>query len=206
MARGGRHAAVLALTALTGLAGCGDATPLQDLRESNTTVMRALMGTSRPPPDSGQNQVEYVQDTTCPPIEIRTGAEHFDIYEDDAIREPLNVRYQATISRVARECDHRDTYLAIEFGFAGRVLIGPKGTPGTVTLPVRAVFAGKGDQELWSKNFEIPVTIAPGEESKFFAHVTDELVYQYREGDQLKDFIIYIGFTAADQPLRVGAR
>jgi len=177
---------------------CGDATPLQDFRDSNAALYAFLTGTgSRPPSSAPRGEEEEV--LVCPEIEARQDAVYYDIYAAKELRDPKNVRYQAVINKFARQCDFQSDYFAIKLGFAGRVLVGPAGGPGEVTLPVRAELAGKGDQVVWSKTYKIQVTVPPESGSQFFAQVTDDLVYQPRFGEKLEDFRVYIGFEKEDE-------
>lgn len=189
-----------ALSLLMFAAACGDATPLQDFRDSNTALLAFLMGTGGPPPDRGKAKGNDEEILICPEIVVRQNEVYYDFYAPNALHDPKNVRYQAVISKKARQCDFRPDYIAIKLGFAGRVLVGPAGGPGEVTLPVRAEFAGKGDKVVWTKTYKIKVTLPPNSESQFFAHVTDDLVYQLRYGEKLDDFRIYVGFEKEDEP------
>jgi hypothetical protein len=187
-----------ALVMLLLVAACGNATPLQDFRDSNAAFYAFLTGTGSRPPSS-PSQAEGEEVLVCPEVETHQDAAYYDVYDPKAPHEDKNVRYQAVINKFARQCDFQPDYFAIKLGFAGRVLVGPAGGPGQVTLPVRAELAGKGDKVVWTKTYKVPVTIPPNLGSQFFAQVTDDLVYQPRFGDKMEDFRLYIGFAKEDE-------
>lgn len=81
----------------------------------------------------------------CPSLRIRSGTEAIRIYSKGADREdPNNVRYQATITKVARECRYVGDNLEITIGARGRLITGPAGKSGEFKMPIRvAVQEGK---------------------------------------------------------------
>lgn len=148
--------------------------------------------------DTKPPEVDY-ESLPCPPAEIRTSGTTYTIYARGELPGPKVIRYQGTLIRVSRECNFRPGDFSVRFGFAGRVLVGPMGGEGTLTLPVKAEFATTGDRVVWSKVYKIPVTIAAGQTSVPFSHVTDDLVYQPKPGEPLYDFRLYLGFETPDE-------
>jgi hypothetical protein len=178
------------------VSACGGANPFDDNKKDDVAFLRKVLGTEGQPTRFAQP--EELEVDTCPQVEVRQEAEHYSMY---APRQPLdakNLRYEAVFSKTARQCDLRPDYVAIRYGFAGRLIVGPAGEPADVTLPVRVVFAGKNDRVVWSKRFKITVTIPPDAGSQFFTHVDDDLVYQLRIGEKLDDFRIYMGFDTEE--------
>jgi hypothetical protein len=58
-----------------------------------------------------------------------------------------DLRYQATISKIARECSVTAGQITARIGIQGRVIAGPAGAPPSVQVPVRVavVQAGVGE-------------------------------------------------------------
>lgn len=195
--RGAAAMAPLALTLALALAACGDTTPLDDASDSYQMIRGLLLGTSKGPRrDEPAYEEEY--DPACPKMEIVSGNAYYAVYPGNAVPEPNNVQFQARLDRTARECRFLSDQVAIKFGFSGRLLLGPKGAPGSVTLPLTVSFAGKGDKVVWSKDYQVPVSIAPGEESKQFVHIADDLVYQFRPGEDPEVFRLYVSFKETE--------
>lgn len=187
-------------------AACGQVTSLQDSSDRDASFIRRLLGTEGQPTAFERPPEEEV--LVCPPVEVLKETAYYELYVPKQSPEAKNLRYQAVFSKTARECDFRSDYVAIKYGFAGRVIVGPAGGPGQVTLPLRVEFAGKGDKVIWSRQIKIPVTIPPGVGSQLYTHVGDDLVYQLRYGEKLDDFRIYVGFDKEDGGTRplAGAR
>ena len=56
--------------------------------------------------------------------------------------------HRGEITKMARECQLYSDRVVVKYGFAGRVLLGPKGAPGTVTLAVTIRVAGADQKTL----------------------------------------------------------
>ena len=76
-------------------------------------------------------------DLDCPSVEIRQGASTYSQSVEDNGSTALSLRYQANFVRFARECVQRGGNVTLKVGIEGRLILGPAGTPGEVTLPVR---------------------------------------------------------------------
>src|SRR5205807_1091072 len=97
---------------------------------------------STPPPKDLAGKPHYTaadfsKDTYCPPVVIRSGTEAMSLYDKGHDADPEYVRFLGSIGRTARECHLDGDGLSIKVGVSGRVVAGPKGSPGTVTLPLR---------------------------------------------------------------------
>ena len=58
-----------------------------------------------------------------------------------------DLRYQATITRTARDCTQNGDQITARIGIQGRVIAGPAGTPPTVEIPLRVAVVQGGVQE-----------------------------------------------------------
>ena len=56
----------------------------------------------------------------------------------------LDLRYQATIVRTARECRVNSGIMTMKVGIEGRVITGPAGGPGTVNVPICLALVQEG--------------------------------------------------------------
>jgi hypothetical protein len=135
----------------------------------------------------------------CPQAIVRDSATHYTIYARDEIPDAKAIRYQGTLNRVSRECKFGPDGFTMKHGFAGRVLLGPKGSPGSVTLPVRVDLVGTREHIVWSKVYKIEAVIGPGQTSVPFVHVADDIAYQPKQGEFLRDFRVNVGFDVTEQ-------
>jgi len=127
----------------------------------------------------------------CPKIEIRSGTQSVRIYANPREPSPATIRWQAGIRDTARQCfDGPDGKMTIKIGVSGRVLAGPKGGPGDVTVPVRIAVVKFQEAVLASELYKEKVTVGEGHSTNF------RRVYQIDVPDPggERDYIIYVGF------------
>ncbi|HWK65262.1 MAG TPA: hypothetical protein VNS34_09995 [Rhizobiaceae bacterium] len=86
----------------------------------------------------------------CPAVTLRDGTTVLRTYAKGGQDDPQKLAYQASISDVTRSCTRSDTQMTINVAAAGRVVTGPAGTAGTVTLPIRVVVV-RGEEVLYSQ-------------------------------------------------------
>jgi hypothetical protein len=137
------------------------------------------------------------QSKYCPRIQIRGGTEALAVYEKGRDGDPAQLRYQASIGKTARECRNAGTQYSIKIGIAGRVVAGPKGGPGNVTIPLRVAVAHQFGSALYSELYKIPVTLSPPDFGADFAQVVDA---NLQIGPDDRDLLIYIGFDDGKPP------
>ena len=127
----------------------------------------------------------------CPKIEIRSGTQSFRKYAKPNEPSRNSVLWQASIGETARQCqDGPDGKLSIKIGVSGRVIAGPKGAPGDVTVPVRVAVVKFQEAVLSSELHKEKVTIGTDLTTGF------SRVYQVDVPDPGgdRDYIIYVGF------------
>ena len=130
----------------------------------------------------------------CPPVQILPGTDAMTVYDRGHDGDAAFVRSQGSITKTARECHALDaSTLSIKLGVAGRILAGPKGGAGTVTMPIRIAVARQHDNSvLFSKAFSVSATLAPPDFGSDFSAVFDQVQFQVKPDD--RDLIIYVGF------------
>ena len=147
-----------------------------------------------PPPV--KNAGETGGEIDCPKLDIRQGASTMVMTAPGGDGDPMKVRYQVTIARGARECTLQGSTLTMKVGLQGRVVLGPAGSPGETTVPVRYALVKEsvGDTKtVYSQLFLIPVTIGPGQTAVDFSHVDSAVTATVAKND-LDDYVMYMGF------------
>ena len=129
----------------------------------------------------------------CPGATIRQGA---GAWAQNAGQGPSNIRYQANIVQIARECAVLGDTMTIKVGVEGRVLVGPKGGAGNVTVPLRIALVQDGPQPrpIISKFYAVNVNVAQGASQQSFTQVDDDLTFPLPADKNLERYIIYVGF------------
>lgn len=128
----------------------------------------------------------------CPYVDVREGTETIRTFEAGATGEEQRLRWQATISETARECRSYPNEANYVIGVTGRVVNGPAGTPGNVTLPLRVVVLRGNEEVIFSRVQQVPVAVTPT--GGAFSLVVDDIRIQREQTDPLSNLQIYVGF------------
>jgi hypothetical protein len=129
----------------------------------------------------------------CPPVEVKIDGPAYIVYERGGEGEPSRIRYQATFSQFPRNCTDQAGTLTIRLGIAGLLISGPRGGPGSVTVPLRVQIVQDNDVIVLDRPLPTPITIPPGGVRGEFSLV-QELVVPSPPRENMR---IVIGF---DQP------
>ena len=134
-------------------------------------------------------------DLTCPPVSIRAGASTFAVAAPG--KEPVgnDLRFQATITKTARECDYSAGQITARIGIQGRVIAGPSGAPSSVQVPLRVavVQGGVSEKTIATKAYQTTVNMTESG-SEPFTLVAEDLVYPAPSAADGDTYIFYIGF------------
>jgi hypothetical protein len=143
------------------------------------------------------------QDIDCPFIDIRQGASTLTI-GPTANTDPnstnngaMAVRYQGDFVRAARECSVVAGNIVMRIGVQGRIIVGPAGGPGDVTVPLRIAVVDEtttGTKPIVTRFIPIPVRVASASENPTFTHVEDGVTFPIPPGRALERYVVYIGF------------
>ncbi|MEM8664607.1 MAG: hypothetical protein AAGF49_10860, partial [Pseudomonadota bacterium] len=110
-------------------------------------------------------------DIVCPQVRIQPKTE--SVRRDDGSGAPEELRWQASITKTARECKKTAEGTSVRVGIAGRIVEGPKGAPSTVELPVR-IAVREGGEVTYSRLEG--VSVARSGASQDWAYVEDALL------------------------------
>ena len=154
----------------------------------------SFLAAGAPGPKPATSNEGFTKSAYCPPLQVRGGTEAMTIYERGHDNEPAYIRFLASITKTARECHLQGNTLVMKIGVAGRVVAGPKGGPGSLTLPIRIAVAKQigGERPLYSQLFKIPVTVGPPDFSGAYSQVFDQVTFQVAPDD--RDLLAYVGF------------
>jgi hypothetical protein len=134
-------------------------------------------------------------DMNCPPVSIRAGASTYAVAAPGKEAVGNDLRYQATITRTARDCTRNGGEITARIGIQGRVIAGPAGAPETIEVPLRVavVQGGVSEQTIATKAYRTTVTMSESGNIPFTL-VADDVVYPAPAGAAGDSYIFYIGF------------
>ena len=136
----------------------------------------------------------YFGPNYCPDLRVREGTEMLRRFERGKQDEAGSLIWQASIGDTARECLYDlEGNLTLRIGVSGRVLAGPKGGPGAVSLPLRIAVVKYQEAVLYSDLKQLAITI-PATNSTVFRNVYEVTVPS--PGND-RDYLIYVGFDEA---------
>ncbi|MGV8936300.1 MAG: hypothetical protein ACOH2J_04205 [Allorhizobium sp.] len=163
-----------ALSLLAVLAGCNAGNP------------GAALGSGTVAPAA--SQVGVVQGT-CPAITLRDGTASYRTYAKGTKDDPTKVVYQASLAETTRACTRSETELSIAVMVQGRLVAGPMGGAGTLSMPIR-VEVTDGDQVLYSEVSKLDASLADAGQGAQFVFTKDVIV----PGSVSSFAKVYVGF------------
>ena len=114
----------------------------------------------------------------CPPVSIRAGASTYAVGLPGKQAAGSDLRYQATITRTARDCTQNGDQITARIGIQGRVIAGPAGSPATVEVPLRVAVVQGGVQEKTIATKVYRTTVSMSEAGSVpFSLVAEDMVY-----------------------------
>ena len=199
---------VIGLAACTGLAGCGaGGTPgfepesqgpaTLTSKLANLVAFNKLFPTSTPLPQT-EASVE------CPTIEVLDGTASVRTYAGQ--QSNAGVRYQFSLGDIARECSKSGSNLILKVGAEGRVLLGPSGSAGSFSVPIRVAVRNDSTQKVvYSQLNRIGAAVAPGSTETAFTYVSEPFAVPFVAHPD-EDYTVLVGFDPTGTGVAVGQK
>jgi hypothetical protein len=128
-------------------------------------------------------------------VNIRAGASTYAVGAPGKQATGNDMRYQATITRTARDCSQSGGNVVARIGIQGRVIAGPAGNPPTVEIPLRVAVVQGGVSEKTIATKVYRTTVAMDQSGNVpFSLVAEDTVYPVPPGAAGDSYIFYIGF------------
>ena len=163
-----------------------------------SNVFSSFKSQGAPGAEANANAVN--DDVECPNITVRNGAATLVVANKSSSGgEPgaLDVRYQGSIIRTARECHVSAGIMTMKVGIEGRVITGPAGGPGTVDVPMRiaVVHEGINPRTVVSKFGQEKVVVNNAVDRVTFIHVDPDISFPLpTPRSAIDSYVVYIGF------------
>ena len=124
----------------------------------------------------------------CPRVSLLEGTAYLRTYTGGNEGNPDEVIHQAVITDVTRTCRYRNGQLFMTVAAAGRVVNGPKGSPGSLDLPIR-VAVRAGENLPYSQLGRLDVAMGGG--ATQFIYRDDQIVLPE---PQMRNLQVLVGF------------
>jgi hypothetical protein len=179
------------LAALAALAACnsgpaGSIAPGSDAFSTRLGNLLAFNSMNAPGPAAASAGPRI----DCPIIQVEPGASSFRAGGESA----SSVRYQIAVGEVARECARQGDKLAVRVGVETNVVLGPAGSPGSYTAPLRIAVVRQSDEAvIVSKTYRVGGAVGASGPSQYTL-VADALTVPYINERAADDYEVVIGF------------
>ncbi|GAA6211638.1 hypothetical protein NBRC116602_13790 [Hyphomicrobiales bacterium 4NK60-0047b] len=138
------------------------------------------------------------QASLCTKFKIWDAERFLTVYDVGRYGDGLAVRYRGELTKAARECVLQPGTAHVKVGFAGRVLLGPKGQAGQVQLPLHIYLTDKKGKILKNTKISVPVSIEQGKPIGYFSMIK-KIDIPLTEGRSGKDFRLFVGFDKIEK-------
>ena len=135
----------------------------------------------------------------CPSLDIAAGDKSVTFNAPGTAGDGLGVMHRGEITNSARECAPEGSGLRVKYGFSGRVLLGPMGKPGTLSLPAKVTVLDGARATVKTEKLRVVVNVPAGSTAGYFSEVR-EIVVPIAPGARYR---VYVGF---DQSAVGGAK
>lgn len=148
---------------------------------------------STDPSSTGSTSVGEVS-AGCPKFVVASRDGNITFYEQGRAGDGLAIMHRGEITKTARECVFEPGgRVTVKYGFSGRVLLGPKGKPGNITLPVQVAVNDDKRATVAGDNVNVDVSVGTDRPIGYFSAVRI-VTFQVPEGARPGDFEMVVGF------------
>jgi len=201
--------ASVAVLAMAGsLAGCGGVSQItsgiggglfggSETTQSTTPAVTETDLLSAAQLDNGGSvQTAGVPAMSCPKVDVWDQDQHFTVYEGGQAGDGLAVIHRGEITKTARECQIRPGEIVVKYGFSGRVLLGPRGAPGQVVLPVTVHVTDPNRERIQADQMTVTVDVPADKPIGYFSMVRVVSI-PVVEGTRPAEYKLYVAFDRA---------
>ena len=143
--------------------------------------------------DIGQGGDVHLNATGCPQFSAWPNNRHLTIYEPGKSGDGLSIIYRGEITKTARECKISPGLVGVKYGFAGRVLLGPKGKSGTVKLPILVYVTDRDRNKIHTDRLTVNVEVSKDNPIGYFSTVK-VVKFPIQAGVRPLDYKIFVAF------------
>lgn len=129
----------------------------------------------------------------CPRVQVWARDNNVTIYEPGRVGDGLAIMHRGEITKTARECQIEPGRVTVKYGFSGRVLLGPRGKSGNVTLPVSVFVTDAKRAKVANDAVKVSVDVALDNPIGYFSAVRTVTI-PIPEGSRPGEFEVFVAF------------
>jgi hypothetical protein len=129
----------------------------------------------------------------CPRFIVASRDNHITFYEPGRAGDGLAIMHRGEITKTARECQVEPGRVTVRYGFSGRVLLGPKGKPGNIVLPLNVVVNDSKRAQVAGDKVSVDVAVGLDKPIGYFSAVRT-VTFDIPEGSRAGEFELVVGF------------
>lgn len=129
----------------------------------------------------------------CPRMALASRDNNITFYEPGRAGDGLAIMHRGEITKTARDCEVMPGRVTVKYGFSGRVLLGPRGQPGNITLPVNVTVTDAKRAVVTGQVVTVGVTVGTDKPIGYFSAV-QSVTFDIPEGSRPGEFEVTIGF------------
>ena len=194
----GIAALCLGVVLVSGCGGGGGTTGFSSERLPDTLPtlkMPSLSGSNpQPQPDPTAAPTITTADgraNTCPQVVAWPNEKLKTVYQNGHDGDANFIIYRGEITKLSRECRVYGGRVVVKYGYAGRLLLGPKGYPGSFSLPVSVKATDAYKAQIGQDRMSVRVTV-PGNQTVGYFSMVREISLPVRTGTRLQDYKIFV--------------
>lgn len=206
---GRRFAApLLAVTLSVSLAGCGMSSLTSGLGSgifggssdtaSNPTAATPvseaqLLDAAKSDPNATGSVTSEEIIAGCPKVQASSRDNSLTIYEQGRVGDGLAIVHRGEITKTARECQIEPGRVTMKVGFSGRVLLGPRGKSGLISLPINVLVTDAKREKVFGEKVKIETAVAVENPIGYFSTVRT-VTFMVPEGARPGEFEVNLSF------------
>ncbi len=129
----------------------------------------------------------------CPRFVVWPRDNNLTVYEQGRTGDGLAIMHRGEITKTARECQVEPGRVTVKYGFSGRVLLGPKGKSGNVTLPLNIFVTDAKRDKIATEKLRVDVQVATDNPIGYFSAVRT-VTFPVSEGARPGEYEVFVGF------------
>ncbi|MCM2294485.1 hypothetical protein NAC44_19340 [Allorhizobium sp. BGMRC 0089] len=133
----------------------------------------------------------------CPQVSLRDGTAFYRTYSKPGSKSDADVVFQATLANTTRACTQSPTSMTIKVQAQGRLIAGPMGHAGTLSMPIRVAVVN-GDQVIASELVPFSATLPSADQPTQFLFTKDVTI----PANPAPTTQVYVGFDDGPAPAK----